>query len=671
MWLSSNPFKRLDDYIIEAEQSIDNERVILMPPAKPVAFHEAQMHSVLKNWDYSRSNRLLVTGPVGIGKSTFIINSAHHLIAKNAYDIAIFIDFKCSLPNLGDLDELIRYLGNALVIGQLNFQLQTSDRIVAIERKLAERKSLLLIDNLHDGINIDIRNFLSKLPYRADMLVSSTQRFPEYHTIIELTKPGKHEAIKFIELQKNALSVTEESEKIAEISDFLPKTLVWIIHLLSEGESIQNISKQIESGKTELQNYYFRSLWSGLNEITREIMPLFVFLQQVDPNKESDAIVLASVFGPRFPNVIRDLSRLKRSGFLEEVRAGAYSASPMMRGFLLANIAPGKIHAATVLWFDKVLERIDELVRNANWVEVFGFIEGHANSLISTCMKIELPEEYRFNLLQILSYYLYSRGMWQELKDVSEFNVNNSRSNELYVGRYIDIIYGWYVRSLIKSGMEMHARSVFDLNIAVIKRSANESEKIFIEVLRASYFERKKLTKERVDELEKGCLEMVARRDLVHGLQGLLKISNLWRHLNEHRRNEECNKIVIQIASEEAEKSAWIREIKSVASGNLGVLYNKQERYAEAQEQLLPILPDLAQTMEKGTALAELAFACFKQKKYRLCRNCLKSFFAIKESLDTNVSFMESHHEWDRNEALTFFKIYQRWGVLYHLKIWA
>jgi MinD-like ATPase involved in chromosome partitioning or flagellar assembly len=669
---TNNPFDKLQEFIIEAERTIGSDGAIELPPIKRIVGRDELINKIVEEWNYARNNQVLIVGKTGTGKTSAIVNCAHNLLNKNPYEIVLFLDLRSATIELSNLDDLVRYIGNFLVIGQHNFQQETEDRIAAIKRKLSEKKALFVIDNLDRSISRLVHEFILQLPFKTDLVISSLNKLSDIPAIYEIGNLEESTASPFIESQCTNLNLRPINKaSIFKMSRGNPKIISWILNLLSEGKSLDKIDLEIKAGKTELQQYYFDSIWNTLSDELRDLLLLFSIANRLDLNLIMD-IAVVSRFTKLKETEIADLfHELTTKGILEHIGDTCFEINDLADGYVNSKITKEKNKKVRAAWYGSILHEIDQLILTSNWQDVFEFIDDYFNTIFKGVTDADLTDNIRFKILNAFSYYLYSRGMWLELESVSEFNFKKVTRPLPILENYINCIPGWYVRSKIKLGRREEALKIFESVDNKIDESSSWAAKAFMRVLRTGYYTKKEqLDLPTISDLEGISMQLLAAGNILWGLQSLMKVANLWNRFEKVGESERCNKKIVEFVDQHAANTAWLREIKSLSNGNLGVLYNKQSKFPEAEESLLSIVKDLAQTIEKGTAFAELAYSFYKRGNWSVAFNYTQNFLAIKTQLEIDITIMESATDWDNTEAVIFFEKYKKWGPLYRLKLW-
>ncbi|NOZ46452.1 MAG: hypothetical protein GXO79_06680 [Chlorobi bacterium] len=663
-------FTRLNEYYHEAKNESFGS-LIELPPPKQIWGRSNIIDQIYNQWVFNHNNRVLIYGKIGVGKSALLINSAYSLLSKFNYETAIYLDLKSTSINLTSFEAFIRYLGVFLDIGEFNFRQGINERIAAIYRKTSVSKSLFVVDNFDNDVNHQIRDFILKLPFKVDLLVTSLDRltdFPISYLLQNLDYKASQEMT--IGLSRK-IGIEVNTSEIFKVSEGHPKTISWVLNLRNNNKSMKSIIHEIKLGNTKLQKYYFDSIWSGIIKEVQNIFILFNVTDTFDLEGIIESYTIEKSTNITHDDLANYFSNLDFKGILVKVGENKYKMSSIASSYVQSRIDRNSAHIVYLTWFESISNYLDNIVSRSNWSKVFSFIEQYFNTITLSVVNKDIEESLKFRILNTFSYYLYSKGLWSELSTIADFYLKNHVINSDFFEYFTSSIPGWFVRSKIMSSQESQAQDIFNNSLTLLKKPISKEVKQFIEILNVSYFTNQAdLTPELIKKTESISTSLLENGKILWSLQGRIKAANMWLQILDWENCMKNNNKVVSIISNQQNPDSWLKELLSIAKGNLGILYNQKGNYSLAEVNLLKIVPDLAQSIEHATVFVELSYCFYKRKKWSKSYKYFKKHLNIKNALEIKKTIMESFQNWDMEDGLKFYNSYEKYGKLYYLKLW-
>ncbi len=194
----------------------------------------------------------LIDGPGGIGKTALAVRAGYVAPAEH-FERKIFLSAKVReltpagevaledymLPNyMALLTELARELGDADIE-----KMPPNDRAKAVQRRLSDRRVLLIIDNLEtfdEKERLRLFQFLSRLPAACKAIVTSRRRTDIDARVVRLDRLTTDDALNLIaELAKNNPNLArvgeDERRNLYEMTHGNPLLLKWTAGQLGRG----------------------------------------------------------------------------------------------------------------------------------------------------------------------------------------------------------------------------------------------------------------------------------------------------------------------------------------------------------------------------------------------------------------------------------------------------
>ncbi len=216
-------------------------------PRQPYFFGRAKELAIIADAiaPESRTWGALIDGPGGIGKTALAVR-AGHLAPVADFDLKIFLSAKVReltpageqpledfmLPNYMELLEEL-----ACEVGEPDLaRLDPKERANAVRRALADKRALIVIDNVEtfqEPERVRLYQFLSRLPGTCKAIVTSRRRTDIDARVVRLDRLAEADALELIaELAKNnrhlAKTSDQERRELYEITTGNPLLITWL-----------------------------------------------------------------------------------------------------------------------------------------------------------------------------------------------------------------------------------------------------------------------------------------------------------------------------------------------------------------------------------------------------------------------------------------------------------
>jgi len=140
---------------------------------------------------------------------------------------------------------------------------------------------------------------------------------------------------------------------------------------------------------------------------------------------------------------------------------------------------------------------------------------------------------------------------------------------------------------------------------------------------------------------------LISESEYEWACRALLQIGNEYSKANDFEKAKKA----FEWLEQEADKHSncpWANEMKAFAHGNIGILYNKQNKWKLASKRLAASIPGLGQKYDFAVANFELSYSLHKRKRYLSSKKYQKIALAAKRELGLRSLVMESNEAWEK-----------------------
>lgn len=219
-----------------------------------------------------------ISGGGGVGKTALALEVAHQCLEESAqfppdgrFDAIIWVTAKNiellatgqvqRQPTFTDLDGIYRAIADLLDIPVIFRTATQAQKNISVTRLLAQKRILLMLDNLEDVDDQELMVFLRELPTPSKAIVTTRHRIDvavpiHLHSLDEATS---HELVR-LESERHNLNLTEEQIKtLLARTGGLPLAIIRTIGRMAwRGSSIQTEIQHLNDPANEIYDFCFR-----------------------------------------------------------------------------------------------------------------------------------------------------------------------------------------------------------------------------------------------------------------------------------------------------------------------------------------------------------------------------------------------------------------------------
>jgi hypothetical protein len=676
--------KSLSNTLREFGKDSPNIKTKKTLPPKPSLFVDRFNISniILKQLKSEQSgHRILLHGLPGTGKSVLMLELAHELAVTNKYDYVIWLDCQhlkfgestitASPTALKDIFDIIREL-SLILDYDASLRVTINLQIQYLRTYLSKIRCLILIDSIDDIQDEETEIFFLALPDTIDIIATSRNNrlWDDDYEILPYDKNDKNLTL-LIErnLDKRHLTITQTIvEKIIEISEGIPQMVVFITDLMKQGTDINDIVTGFYKNDMNIFTYYFDTQLKYIlkSEDLRKCSYLFAIAQPISiVNTKSVLEILVD------KSLINDTIAKLRKMHLIELEEDSIFMRRICREFVVKISEQNLDELINVVqaWSIATKSRIIKAQNYSTWNEVFSFIDTFRLELLSVInWIIRLNRDELFTMgreiIVLSAYYLYSRGLWNDLLLFVEWLIPVAIKDKQYKC-LLEVAMTWALRVFRYSRDIDYAKVYYKKVLKVLCANFQITKEIrsYLGVVNVGihvYDDRIYFTK----KLNNCANSLIKQGDYEWACRAMIHVGN---ELSNAKKNIEAQQ-AFEWVMETAElyiQFPWANEMKALSLGNLGILSNRREDWIDAKKKLSCSFNGLAQKYDMATCKGELSLACYKLNDINGAILNMKECEILKIELGIRKTVMESKLGWDMEFSSNIPKYC---GKLYKIK---
>lgn len=301
---------------------------------------------------HPRSRPYLVTvdGIGGIGKSALALEAAYAYLdpglpASERYEALVWLSAKNTVLTTEGIQtrtQQFKTLSNlfAAIAQTLDYpaitQARADEQRAIVEQLLAERRTLLILDNLETVDDEDLLDFLRELPPPTKALITTRHRIDNAFPLA-LTGMPEADAHALIEQEagrKGVTSSVELREQLWARTGGMPLAIVWSIGLIAQGQPVETVLRQLGSGQSDIIDFCFTQSLAHIRG--RDAYSLFLAASRFADDVSREALgIVAGLQGDQH-GIERGLEELVRLSLLNKY-GDRYSLLTLTRALLQAE----------------------------------------------------------------------------------------------------------------------------------------------------------------------------------------------------------------------------------------------------------------------------------------------------------------------------------------------
>jgi tetratricopeptide (TPR) repeat protein len=226
---------------------------------------------------YPRSRHFLVTldGIGGVGKSALALETAYNyrdnytlFPPEERFEAIIWISAKRTLltatgirqrqQTFGTMGDLYREIATVLELPVI-LQVDVEQRRGLVEHALANKRTLLIVDNLETVDDEEVLTFLRELPDPTKAIVTTRHRIDIAYALRLTGMPrADAQALTELEAAHKGLELAADSiEDLYRRTGGIPLAIVWSIALMSLGYGVESVLRRLGSGHSDIARFCF------------------------------------------------------------------------------------------------------------------------------------------------------------------------------------------------------------------------------------------------------------------------------------------------------------------------------------------------------------------------------------------------------------------------------
>jgi len=632
-----------------------------------------QVISVLGNEPTGR--RILVHGRPGVGKTAAALEIAHRLVDQSRYDYVVWLDcqrvilssssIELSPYALEDYASVTIALSHAVGAIEAN-GCSTEQRSHVLSSFLSQHRTLLILDGVDKIFDSALRNLLARLPFTVDIIVTCRTTYDWGQPIYVPPFPGNDDSIRQIiraEFQRRSLAYSDADDVVRRIesaSEGIPMTAIWLVALLSRGETLEKIEMDMKNQNLTLSEYYFSEAWQLI--AADSAMHKIALILSATPDLGGNGLiaVLEPILEPEVISIA--LRRLSSLNVLED-SGQAVRLRGAVRDYILARTSESDSDfRQTVLLAIKYLREVsDKALRLADWDQSFMALEATRPTLVAA---LNLCRDSANNairlqglrLLNNVAYYFYSMGLWDELLSNCRWSQETALSHG-DLDSILEVSMTWIVRIIDRRAGEAAAAKFMAQTEIALRGNGGTISPII--------------------QMKLDVTRAVIRNSNGSFAGGIGRLVELGNELWQYDCHEWACRAMLQAGNfaskaldtatadaafvwviEHAQRihAPWAHAMVALSRGNLGILCNRTAKFDRARALLEESIPGLPQLYDIAVAKSEMARACFESGHIRQARRFAGQSHILASAMRVRQSIMESQQGWDHTVGAELIK---------------
>ena len=417
---------------------------------------EAEFKKVIERLSPTkREGVITIDGIGGVGKSALALAVAYHFLYNfdtlpeaERYSAIIWTSAKQTvltadgirtrsqvLRNLEDI-----YTAIAITLGREDItRAKPEEQAALVIVALAERRTLLIVDNLETVDDENLLEFLRELPMSAKAIVTTRHRIDVAYPV-RLTGMPEQDALTLIQnesVRKGVKLTADEAKRLFVRTGGLPLAMVWSIGLAARGLPVETVLAKLGSAKSDIVKFCFEASVAALSPDAYKLL-LALSLFAKDATRE--ALGYVADFGDDILSRDEGLAELERMSLVN--KAGEHFSLHLITKTFAAHALSQRSNKSAIVnsWVSYCKYTYDSrsvvykdlAVLIVETTNIFGFFEW--------CLANERVSDFTRVFLQV-TRLLWSRGYWTAfhhyLSVAYEYTLlNNPNGREMAILEY-------------------------------------------------------------------------------------------------------------------------------------------------------------------------------------------------------------------------------------------
>ena len=300
---------------------------------------------------------ITVNGIGGVGKTALALKVAYlcleasqnHLEDGPKFEAIIFTSAKQQiLTPYGivaksqqvqrNLSDIFREVANTLedrAINQVNFE----DQPALIRRRLAQRRTLLIVDNMEimqDRVKQDVIEFLYDLPINVKVIITSRERIALFPIVLKNLPLDDGLQLINQKAEENKIKLSKEESKILyNGTGGIPLAILYVIGQLYNGYSLEAVLNKLTSADSDISHFCFKDSVEFIKDSSAYKL---LMTQAIFPECTIKDVLIEIADINSTPSDVEDgLMHLKKL-FLLTDNNDCYSMLPLTREYAIAEL---------------------------------------------------------------------------------------------------------------------------------------------------------------------------------------------------------------------------------------------------------------------------------------------------------------------------------------------
>ncbi|HEU5226897.1 MAG TPA: NB-ARC domain-containing protein [Ktedonobacteraceae bacterium] len=397
--------------------------------------------------------QIVLTGIGGVGKSALALAIAHdyreryqELLPEERFDAIIWVTAKeeiltiqgrekSSLPSMifHTLEDIYTTIADTLRREDITRAIPEEQHPL-VRKALSAQRTLLIVDNLENVTDENVKTFLYKLPISTKCIITSRE-WIEMAIELKLSGLSAEEAKKMIieNATTRGITISEmEQQRLFERTAGLPLPIKLSIARMASGETFEQVLRWLGDATGNLPEYCVKGQIDIAHQRNANAWKLLLACSLFDEDAGVSRQALGSIANLSLADRDDGLTLLQRLSLINPEEHDRFWLLPMVRGHAGAELLRTPFHEEMVeQWLAWLLEFTQHYGTNLNLhVERVGLVDSeYLNMLIAIrwCL-----EQQRWETLLVLAkrtwFYFYLVGRFGELLEVLEAAVQSARA---------------------------------------------------------------------------------------------------------------------------------------------------------------------------------------------------------------------------------------------------